>query len=168
MKRLHKTDKGFTLIELLVGLSIAAFVVSAIAMTVTTMMRLAPENTRWAVALRQVQDAGYWISRDVVESQGDIGIDSQPDTFLALVVPYENAGTVATKTVDYRFEDLSGTQWLTRNDSVDGKMVVAQLISNTDANYNSDNYTLTFTIEATSGDVVVNRQYAATQRIPAP
>jgi len=165
-------EKGFTLIELLVGLTIVAFVVGAVSMTIVTMMRLNPRNNDWAMALRQVQNAGFWISRDVQMSRGNIGIDPEPDTFLTLVMPYVDAGgTMVTKTVDYQFENLSGEAWLTRSDEVEGKTAIAQLITRTTAVYSdncTDNCTLTFTIEATSGKANVFHQYEATQRVPSP
>jgi len=60
-----KKEKGFTLLEAVVGVGIMALIVSALAITTTTLLlnhgRAAEQN----VALPQVQNAGYWITRDV-------------------------------------------------------------------------------------------------------
>jgi prepilin-type N-terminal cleavage/methylation domain-containing protein len=169
--KLKTDEKGFTLLELLVGISIAAFVVGAASMTTITMMRLTPKTNNWAIALRQVQNAGYWISRDVQMSKGEIDDNLSPPEFLRLTVPYESGG--AEKTVSYQFETLDDQVWLMRNDSIEGKTAIAQYISiPTPPDYDLNNRTLTFTITATSGTAEVTRvtrEYQALQRLmPAP
>ncbi len=164
------SEKGFTLIELVVGIAIAAVIVGAASMTVVTMMRLSPQSNNWAIALHQVQNAGQWISQDVQMSQGNIDIDPAPDTFLTLTLP-QDQNPDNNKTIVYEFEDINGEQWLVRTDSIEGQTAIAQFISNTTAAYSSDNYTLTFTIEAILGDTDINRadvqrQYEAMQRVP--
>jgi len=60
-----KREKGFTLLEAVIGVGIMALVVVALAGTTTTLLlnhgRAAEQN----IALPQVQNAGYWITRDV-------------------------------------------------------------------------------------------------------
>ena len=164
-------EKGFTLIELLVGLSIAVFVTGAASMTIITMMRLSPQSSDWAVALRQVQDSGYWISRDVMMAE-NITVGNKTPEFLTLILPQIDPPDT-DKTVVYQFEDMSGgLKRLMRTDNTTAFMI-AQYISsdNTTATYSqncTDNCTLTFTITATSGDVTVTREYEAAQRVPAP
>jgi prepilin-type N-terminal cleavage/methylation domain-containing protein len=169
--KILSTERGLTLIELLVAISILAVVMAATSMTVITLMRLSPKSNNWAIALRQVQNAGYWISRDVQMSD-NITVDQNPTTpqFLTLIQPEWDAdsGAVVDKTIVYQFEDIDGEQWLTRTESTGGITAIAQYISNTTANYDSDNCTLTFTITATSGNVPVTRDYEAMQRVPAP
>jgi len=171
--KLKTTEKGFTLVELLVALSIAAFVVGAASMTTTTMMRLIPQSNNWAIALRQVQNTGYWISRDIMMSK-TILVDPDPGTPTFLTLTVAQPSTVLQpspppKTIVYQFEDMSGSlKRLMRDDQGVGQIMIAEYIStpDTSANYNSDNCTLTFTIKATSGNVSVTRQYEATQRVP--
>jgi prepilin-type N-terminal cleavage/methylation domain-containing protein len=168
--KLKTTEKGFTLIELLVGITIAVFVTGAASMAIITMMRLSPRNSNWAIALHQVQNAGYWISRDVQMSQGNIDIYPAPDKFLTLTVPYESEGEILSKEIDYLFGDISGERWLIRTDSTGGQTAIAQYIYEPiQYNYDPDSdqpYTLTVTITATSGNVPVTKQYEATQRVP--
>ena len=168
---MKKGEKGFTLVELLVALSIAAFVVGATSMTIITMMRLTPKTNNWAIALRQVQDAGYWISRDVMMSDNiTVGGTGNP-TFLTMIQPQTQ---LPKKTIVYQFQDMSGgLKRLMRTDTDNNTTImVAEYISsdNTTATYSpncTDNCTLTVTITATSGNVPVTRQYEATQRVPA-
>jgi len=168
--KLKTTERGFTLIELVVGLSIAAFVVGAASMTTVTMMRLTPQNTDWAVALRQVQNAGHWISHDVQTSQGNITVNAWPNaTFLTMTVPQWDSGAVVNKTYAYEFEDMpDGVKRLMRNNQTDvQEIMIAEFISHAEAQY-SDNCTLTFTITTSSGSAEVTRSYEAIQRVPAP
>ena len=174
--KLKAGEKGFTLIELLVTIGIAAFVVSAASMTVITMMRLSPQTNNWAIALRQVQNAGYWISRDVQMSQGTITVGAWGNpTFLTLTVPEWDEGSeaVVPKQFVYEFANIDGEQWLVRTESIGesivGQTAIAQYISNTAATYSTnctDNCTLTFTITAISGNVPVTRRYETAQRVP--
>lgn len=169
MMKLKKGEKGFTLIELLVGLSIAAFVVGAASMTTVTMMRLTPQNNDWAVALSQVQNTGFWVSRDVLMSQS-VTVGTGEPTFLTLTIPQI---TPPDKTIVYEFEDMpDGLKRLMRDDQTAGQeMLVAEYIStdnnDTTASYDTDSRTLTLTVTATSGDVSVTRIYEAAQRVPA-
>jgi prepilin-type N-terminal cleavage/methylation domain-containing protein len=171
--KLKTTERGFTLVELLVGLSIAGFVVGATSMATITMMRLTPQNNDWAVALRQVQNAGYWISHDVQTAQGDITLNTWPNhTFLTLTVPEWDGDLeeVVNKTVVYEFEDMpDGLKRLIRNNQTDEQQtMIAENISNAVAEFTVASGMLTFTIEATAGDVEVSREYEAMQRVPAP
>jgi prepilin-type N-terminal cleavage/methylation domain-containing protein len=164
-------EKGFTLIELVVGISIAAFVVGAASMTTITMMRLTPRNNDWAVALHQVQNAGYWISRDVQMAQGDITINAWPSsTFLTMTLPEWDGDLdeVVTKMLTYEFEDMpGGLKRLMRNNQTDAEeTMIAGNISNAAADFTVASGMLTFTIEATAGDIEVSRDYEAMQRVP--
>lgn len=168
--KLKKSERGFTLLEVLVSLAISAFVVGAASATTITMMRLTPQNNDWAVALHQVQNAGYWISRDVLMAQ-DITVGAGNPTFLTLTIPQI---TPPDKTIVYEFEDMpDGLKRLIRDDQTAGQTIlVAEYIStdtnDTTASYNSDNRTLDLTITAISGDVSVTRIYESSQRLGGP
>jgi prepilin-type N-terminal cleavage/methylation domain-containing protein len=174
--KLKTTEKGFTLIELLVGIAIAVFVVGAASMTIITMMRLSPQSNNWAIALRQVQNTGYWISRDVQMSQ-EIDDNPPPPEFLRLTLP--QPPPALAKTIVYQFEDMSGgLKRLMRNDQTAGQSImIAEYIYYDPVNdpYDSTqvisylNRKFTVKIAAViSGDEKVIRQYETMQRVPAP
>jgi len=179
--KLKAGEKGFTLIELLVTIGIAAFVVSAASMTVITMMRLSPQTNNWAIALRQVQNAGYWISRDVqMSQQKSIIKGTGTPIFLTLILPQDPANK---KTIEYRFEDMGGDlRRLMRKDLTTGQSImIAEYIyynplvdpdkstSVTTTPQKENGWVLTLRIAAViSGDEKVIRRYEATQRVPAP
>jgi len=164
--KLKVGEKGFTLLELVVALSIAALVVSASSMTVITMMRLAPKSTDWAIALRQVQNAGYLISRDALMAD-NITVGTGNPTFLTLRQP--QIPPADPKDIVYELEDMpGGMQRITRDDSDGEPIMLAEYISVATAKYysGSENGTLILTIEATYGEATVKRTYETMQRIP--
>jgi len=55
LKSIHKNQKGFTLIELIVAIAITALIIGV--------------SSNHMKAVRQVQNAGYWISHDVQMAQ---------------------------------------------------------------------------------------------------
>ena len=67
--KLKTTEKGFTLIEMLVALAILGAIMGVMSAAVITIMRTNSQNTEWNVNLRQVQNAGHWISRDALMAQ---------------------------------------------------------------------------------------------------
>lgn len=165
------SERGFTLIEMVVVVGIAAVVVGAASMAVITMMRLSPQNSDWAIALRQVQDAGYWISRDVQMSKNAITVGNGNPTFLTLTLPNPPTTTPATTTIVYQTETMPGNlKRLIRNNQTAGQQnVVAEYISlpsPPSAAYDGVRLKLNFSITAVSGGITVTRNYEATQRVP--
>jgi len=79
---LKTTEKGFTLIEVLVTLAILGAIMGVMSAAVITIMRVHSQNTEWNVNLRQVQNAGHWISRDALMAQ--VVSDNKTGVFLAL------------------------------------------------------------------------------------
>ena len=79
---LKATEKGFTLIEVLAALAILSAVVTVTSAAIVVIMRTTSQNNEWNVNMRQVQNAGHWISRDALMAQE---IDTTiPGTFLYL------------------------------------------------------------------------------------
>ncbi len=85
-------EKGFTLIEVVAGLAIMAVIVGGIGATTTTIVKNYRQAAEQNIILPRVQNAGYWISRDVQMASGitpgdpngfalslDIPIDEDPN-----------------------------------------------------------------------------------------
>ena len=58
-------ERGFTLIEVIVSVAIMSAIVAGVSMTTITFLTHHQRSTSQNVVLTQVQNAGYWISRDV-------------------------------------------------------------------------------------------------------
>jgi prepilin-type N-terminal cleavage/methylation domain-containing protein len=82
---INRRQQGITLIELLVGMAIAAVLSLAASMLFYQLMVVNASSSNHILAVRQVQNAGYWISRDATGAQSIIG-DADPETssFLTL------------------------------------------------------------------------------------
>lgn len=59
------TQKGFTMVELLVVLGIAVAITAIIVAVIVTLIRLSPPSQEHAIALRQIQNAGQWLTLDI-------------------------------------------------------------------------------------------------------
>lgn len=94
-------SKGVTLIELLIVLLLTGLVVAAASATINQLVLLVPRNESRMVAIRQVQQAGYWISCDGVMAQ-EIAVGGLPD-FLTL--SWVEPDTGAPTTVVYSLSD---------------------------------------------------------------
>jgi len=98
---MKRGEKGFTLLEVLIGVAIMAIVVGAVAMTITTLLLNEGQAAGQNTALPQVQNAGYWISRDVQMAR--IVTLGEPGVFLRLDIPMDN-NPDNDYTIDYVFD----------------------------------------------------------------
>jgi len=60
----NKNQRGVTLIELIIAIAIAAIITGGITMTIFQVFTGNARSTNHMLAVKQVQNAGYWISRD--------------------------------------------------------------------------------------------------------
>lgn len=62
MKKLKKGEGGFTLIELLIAIALTAIITSTAIMAISQTFTGSTRSANHMVAVRQVQEAGYWVS----------------------------------------------------------------------------------------------------------
>jgi prepilin-type N-terminal cleavage/methylation domain-containing protein len=75
-------EKGFTLIEVLVTILILSTILTVTTAAIIVTMKTTTQNTEWNVNLRQVQNAGNWISHDALMAQ--VVHTDNPGVFLNL------------------------------------------------------------------------------------
>jgi prepilin-type N-terminal cleavage/methylation domain-containing protein len=122
-----KKESGFTLIELLISTAILAVVVAGLSLTINTIMNTYNIARDKSIALRQVQNAGYWMTQDIQR------VESPPPNLTAFPIQIQC----------YTGDDLSDTETIaysivTENEvnriykSVDGgqNMLIADYIIN--------------------------------------
>jgi len=89
MKKLFNDQRGFTLVEMLVVVAIMGIIAAGIAMTISQVMAVNSRTSSHMVALRQVQQAGDRVSKDVLQARSIHPDPSSATGFpLTLTIPY--------------------------------------------------------------------------------
>ena len=78
-RRLINCQRGFTLIELIIAIAITSVVLAAASGTVYQLLAGNSHNSNAMLATRNLQQAGHWISRDILMAQ-EVLIDNNPDS----------------------------------------------------------------------------------------
>jgi len=104
-----KTEHGFNTIEIIVALLIMSAIALGAGMTIFQVAEVTDQTDAHMTAARQVQSAGYWISRDA-QMADDVTTDNLSGTdFLVLGwTEVDEIDNTTNHTVTYFFEDLSG------------------------------------------------------------
>ena len=68
MKLIRTNQKGFTLIEIVIALGIFGLVIVAASGTIAQVIQ-SSRSSEHMTAIRQVQSAGYWVSKDGIQAQ---------------------------------------------------------------------------------------------------
>jgi len=152
-------ERGFSYVDLLVAVAIMAVISWAAAAATFQVFKGTEHNSNHITAVRQVQNAGYWISRDAQMAQTIITENLTSPDFLILSWTEEGSGD--TYQVTYTLENMPGSNMkkLLRNQTVNGggasTTFVAQYIDpdaqKTKCEFDLTTGTLTLTITATVG-----------------
>ncbi len=170
LRLIHKKQRGFTLIELLIAVAITALITGVVTTAIFQAFTVSARNNSHMTAVRQVQNAGHWISQDAQMAQ-EVDTDD-PDTLVTLTWTEWVDETVNVVTYSITVDDE-----LKRSHFEDGsptsEMIVARYIDSvtydfTDTDGDGVDDTLTFTITAAVGDypatVSETRVYEITPR----
>jgi len=174
---MRRSEKGFTVIELVIACAIAAVLGSVGTMSVFQTMRSIGASESHLVAVRQLQNAGNWIGRDVQTAENVVIDNLEYPNFLVLTwteQDYTGDDTVY-HAVTYFFEGLTeGIGVLKRNHScsagTDDNLLVARSLYYDPGDPGSTSSTsyqdsvLTVTLRAIFGDVTETRLYSYVPR----
>jgi len=106
---MRHSEKGFAIIEVAAAIAIIAVIGSAAAATTFQVIQGSELDNNRMTAVRQVQNAGYWISRDVQMAESVVTEDLSFPDFIVLTWTERDysGGDSAYHSVTYSLEDLS-------------------------------------------------------------
>ncbi len=109
-------EKGYTFIELIIAITIIMLVSGAASITIFQVLKGTEMNNTHMNAVRQVQNAGYWICRDARMAQSIDTDNVTPPDFIAFNwTEWDDQDEEIYHTATYSFEDLTdGTGKLKR------------------------------------------------------
>jgi type II secretory pathway pseudopilin PulG len=155
MKSMKRNEQGFSLIELLVGGLIAALIGLAATAAIIQVVNAGRHSSHMS-ALRQVQDAGYWVSRDGLQAQA---VSISAGTGFPLTLTWTDWDTNEVHQIVYSLQNMpsGGLKKLWRQESINGggqtTTLVAQYIVAsgtscywTDGSHHSFNFDVTATV----------------------
>ena len=171
------SQKGYTLIELMIASTIMALAAGAAGAAIFQVLRNTERNNDRLTVVRQVENAGYWISRDaqMALSANATANLILPD-FLFLSWPtWSDDGSLIIHSARYYLEDLTDGTWtLKRNylsDAGDNQTTLiarhiyydADDVANT-SNASYEGTALTVKLTAVSGQIIESREYQIKHR----
>ena len=166
MKKLKKSEKGLTLVELLIVIAITGLIAGGITMTIFQVFNINTRTTNRMTAVRQVQNAGFWVSPDVQMAQS---VDAGGSSGFPLALNWTEYVTGNNHTVIYDLVDMSaGLKKLQRSHSVNGGnstvTPIAEYIDSAQTSCVWDGEWLTFNVTATVGGQSETRVYEVKPR----
>ena len=170
-------EKGFSTIELLIALFIIGLIGFAATTTIFQVITCTERSNNHMTAVRQVQNAGYWISRDsqMAESVATDNLSAPDFIFLTWTERDYDGGDSTYHSVTYFFEGLSGgigklkrNHWssIGANDDI---LVAEYIVYDPDDPVNTSNVSyqkpvLTVKVMALFEDASEAREYQASRR----
>jgi prepilin-type N-terminal cleavage/methylation domain-containing protein len=171
MKKLKKGQRGFTLIELLIVIAITGLITAGLTTTIMQVLTMSHRTANRMTAVRQVQQAGFWVSPDVMMAQ-NVTPGGCTNCLLTLTWK-EEGGTGDSHNVTYKLIDMSGglkmlqrEHYLNNSPNPDSTITVAEYIDLAETSFIEDpeGGALNFTVTATVGEQSETRIYEVKRR----
>jgi type II secretory pathway pseudopilin PulG len=121
LRLINKSQKGITMLELLMAFAVTAIITGGISATLYQMVIGSARASNHMTVVKQVQNAGYWVSRDAQAAQS-VAVDEGEATGFPLILTWTDWNDTLN-TVTYT---LDGTE-LRRDDGVEQR-AVAQFV----------------------------------------
>ncbi|MBI2831011.1 MAG: prepilin-type N-terminal cleavage/methylation domain-containing protein [Chloroflexi bacterium] len=173
---MKSNEKGFTLIEIIVALAVTALITGASFTTVSRVIRDTTYSNDRITAIRQVQNASFWIERDARIAE-NIVTELPSPSFLSMTwaEQHYNENPPTYHSVTYYFQGLSGgVGQLRRNHwsgaGVNEETVVAQYVYFNPADINGTskvtylNPVMTLRLAAVFGQATETKEYRVRRR----
>ena len=158
LRQLLKNQRGFTLIEVLIAVAIGGAIAAVGSMATRQVMTETVRNNNHEIAVRQVQNAGRWVTLDTQMAQTVVP-DEDADG-LPLTLTWEDFAGTNEYQVVYSLEELEGVLKLKRehytnivdeSTTPDATTYVAKYIDSGQTSCEFNDQMLTFTVTAIVG-----------------
>jgi len=130
-----KGQRGFSLIEMLLVIAITSLIAGGLATTILQVMTMTHRTSNRMTAVRQVQQAGFWVSPDVMMAQ-NVSPSGTSGSGFPLTLNWTDPGTNSHHRVIYSLEGSGDLRILQRKHYIDSELdstiIVAEYI---DPNY---------------------------------
>lgn len=158
-------EKGFTLLEVLVTMAIIGIIMPMLTMSVITMMKLHVQANEQNIVLQQVQNTGYWISRDV-QMAGSITLNAPNGFPISLEIPVDTDAN-NDYSVDYLFDGNKLKRQVYNSSHVlVSESLIAEYIDAADTTFiNLAPSTYFLTVKSSKGENSTERSYRVSQRL---
>lgn len=101
-------DKGYTILELAFTIGVIALISTAALLVIFQIFRSNERSNDYVTSLRQVENAGYWISRDAQMAQSVTANElTLPDFLIINWTEWDASGDSIYHSVRYFFEDIT-------------------------------------------------------------
>ncbi len=162
VRLINKNQRGFTLIELLVAIAITGLITGGLTMTIFQVFDVNALTSNHMTAVRQVQNAGYWVSHDAQMAQSVVitGVSGFP-----LILTWTDWETGDEYKVDYDLlvdNELKRSHFI--NDGEPSGTLVAQYIDSANCEFSGgsafslpvgDVFTITGDVGGDAGTITV-------------
>lgn len=102
LKTINKNQRGFTLIELIIVIALSGVITGAITMAIFQVISISARSDNHMIAVKQVQNAGYWVSLDAQMAQS---IELSGTSTFVLTLTWINLDDDDKHEVVYSLED---------------------------------------------------------------
>ena len=162
LRLIHRSQRGITLVELMIVIALAGIVTAGITMTFAHVFSGSTRTSNHMTAVRQVQSAGYWVSRDALQAQD---VDTVSEFVKLTWIDFDETKTEFTYTITADSK-LRRSVKITPDGEGTTETVsfVAQYIDPDETSCIWDGGMLAFTVTATVGGQSETRVYDVTPR----
>ena len=162
---MQRGEKGFALLEVIISVTIMAIIVPAMAMVITTLLKNHEGAADQGIVLQQVQNVGYWISKDV-QMAGNVLLDGPGGFPLTLDIPVDTDNS-NDLSIDYLFDgNKLKRQVYDSSETLISETLIANYIDVTEtiiSTLGANSYYLT--VKACRDEVIAERGWEVSQRV---
>jgi prepilin-type N-terminal cleavage/methylation domain-containing protein len=168
----QRGQQGFTLIELLVVVAVIGFIAGVMVLMFSLVTKVGSVSTAQNIVLSQVQQAGSWMTRDIISSDNVTTYTSGSRLVTMYRYSWDSgSGTIQVVRVDYDVDVNTGRLLRSVNNGTGA--IIAQFITGpgvdttvTKSASLSENNTYIFNVKAAYSNSSFSKVYKMNQRAP--